>query len=258
VSVALAYSLIGDRTKPLLVMSSSLGTTRAMWDSQQTLQSDYSLLLYDHRGHGESPAPEGPYSIAELAGDVIALLDTLGAGAVAFCGLSLGGMVGLWLAAHRPERIDRLVVMSTLARLEPASRYIERAAAARERGLDAIADDVVARWFTADFAERHPETVRSFRTTLAALPAEGYAGCCEAIAGGDLRGDIGRIDAPTLLIAGADDPIVPPAAALLFGASFRDAHVAVVPHAAHLSNVEQPDLVNLAICEHLVVSGEAA
>src|ERR1700683_684964 len=119
VSVALAYSLIGDRTKPLLVMSSSLGTTRAMWDSQQTLQSDYSLLLYDHRGHGESPAPEGPYSIAELAGDVIALLDTLGAGAVAFCGLSLGGMVGLWLAAHRPERIDRLVVMSTLARLEP-------------------------------------------------------------------------------------------------------------------------------------------
>lgn len=257
-SVALAYSLLGDRTKPLLVMSSSLGTTRAMWDSQQAFQSDYSLLLYDHRGHGESPAPEGPYSMAELAGDVIALLDNLGAGAVSFCGLSLGGMVGLWLASHRPERIDRLVVMSTLARLGPASRYLERAAAVRERGLGPIADDVVARWFTADFVERHPETVRSFRTTLAALPAEGYAGCCEAIAGCDLREDIGHIDAPTLLIAGAEDPIVPPTAALLFGASFRDAHVAVVPQAAHLSNVEQPDLVNLAMREHLVESGDPA
>jgi 3-oxoadipate enol-lactonase len=251
VTVALAHSLIGDRDKPMLVMSSSLGTTRDMWESQHVLQSHHSLLLYDHRGHGESPAPAGPYSIDDLGGDVIALLDTLGVRVVSFCGLSLGGMVGLWLAARHPDRIDRLIAISSLARLEPVSRYTERAAAARSRGMPAIAADVVSRWFTPGFGEQHRAIVDAFIATLAAMSAEGYASSCEALAGADLRRNISRIDAPTLLIAGAEDPIVPPAAAVMFGSSFREATVAVVPDAAHLSNVQQPEMVNRLVLEHL-------
>jgi 3-oxoadipate enol-lactonase len=249
--VALAYSLIGDRDKPMLVLSSSLGTTRDMWASQLPLQSHHCLLLYDHRGHGESPAPAGPYTIDELGGDVVALLETLGVGVVSFCGLSLGGMVGLWLASRHPDRVDRLVAMSALARLEPASGYTERAAAARTRGMPAIAADVVSRWFTPDFGEQHRETVETFTTTLAGMSAEGYASSCEALASADLRRNVSRIDAPTLLIAGAEDPIVPPAAAVMFGSSFREATVAVVPDAAHLSNVQQPEMVNRLVLEHL-------
>lgn len=250
-TVELAYSLIGDRDKPMLVMSSSLGTTRAMWDSQHALQSRFSLLLYDHRGHGASPAPAGPYTIDELGADVIAMLDSLGAATVSFCGLSLGGLVGFWLASHHPQRIDRLVAMCALARLEPVSRYADRAAAARSKGMASIATDVVSRWFTPAFIEHHSALVDAFTTTLASLSAEGYASCCEATVTTDLRRHISRIDAPTLLIAGADDPIVPPAAAVMFGSSFRDATVAVVPDAAHLVNVQQPGIVNRLLLEHL-------
>jgi 3-oxoadipate enol-lactonase len=251
VTVELAYSLIGERDKPMLVMSSSLGTTRAMWESQHALQSECSLLLYDHRGHGASPSPAGPYTIEELGADVIAMLDGLGATTVSFCGLSLGGLVGLWLASHHPQRINRLVVMCALARLEPVSRYAERAVAARSLGMASIATDVVSRWFTTRFAEQNRGLVDAFTTTLAGLSAEGYAGCCEAIASTDLRRNISRIDAPTLLIAGAEDPIVPPAAAVMFGSSFREAIVAVVPDAAHLANVQQPEMVNRLVLEHL-------
>ncbi len=250
-TVALAHTILGDRSLPMLVMSSSLGTTRSMWEPQHALQSQYCLLLYDHRGHGASPAPDGPYSIDELGEDVIALLDHLGVETASFCGLSLGGMVGLWLASQHPQRIDRLIVMCALARLEPVSRYSERALAVRAGGLESIAAGVVSHWFTPAFAGRQPATVRRFADELAGMPAEGYASCCDAIVACDLRDRIRRIDAPTLLIAGADDAIVRPSAAVLFGASFRDAIVAVVPDAAHLVNVEQPDIVSRLVLEHL-------
>ena len=142
------------------------------------------------------------------------------------------------------QRIDRLVVMCALARLEPVSRYADRAAAARTHGMASIATDVVSRWFTPGFIEHNRSLVDEFTATLAGLSAEGYASCCEAIVGTDLRRNISRIDAPTLLIAGADDPIVTPAAAVMFGSSFREATVAVVSDAAHLVNVQQPETVN--------------
>jgi 3-oxoadipate enol-lactonase len=250
-SVELGYSLLGDGDKPTLVMSSALGATRAMWDAQHPLAAHYSLLLYDHRGLGASPAPPGPYSVEELGTDLIVLLDKLGVESASFCGLSLGGMVGLWLAAHHPERIARLVVMSALARLQPSSRYIERAAAVRANGIGPIASGVVARWFTQRFAREHPTTIHRFVDALAVMNGEGYASCCDAIATCDLRTDIHKIDARTLIIAGAEDPIVPFSSAVMFGASFRDASVAVVPDSAHLVNVEQPDIVNRLVLEHL-------
>jgi 3-oxoadipate enol-lactonase len=250
-SVEVAFTLLGDPDRPMVVMSPALGTTSAMWDAQRALTARQSLLLYDHRGLGASPAPRGPYSIEDLGGDVIALLDKLGAGTVSFCGVSLGGMVGLWIAANHPERINRLVVMATLSRLQPAARYTERAATVRADGIGPIASSVVARWFTERFAREHPDTVRHYVETLVTMDAEGYASCCEAIATGDLRTAIHKVDAPTLIIAGAEDPVVPASSAVMFGASFRDANVAVVPDAAHLMNVEQPDIVNRLVLEHL-------
>jgi 3-oxoadipate enol-lactonase len=251
VSVELAYSVLGDRDRPMLVMSSGLGTGRAVWDGQHSLAAHHSLLLYDHRGLGASPAPPGPYSVQELGTDLIGLLDKLGVQSASFCGLSLGGLVGLWLAAHHPERIHGLVVMSALSRLQPASRYLERAAAVRAGGVEPIASGVVARWFTDRFAQEHPATVESFVRALAGMNAEGYASCCDAIATCDLRTDIHKIDARTLIIAGEDDPIVPSSSAVMFAASFRDAGVAVVTGAGHLVNVEQPEIVNRLVLEHL-------
>jgi 3-oxoadipate enol-lactonase len=253
-SVALSYSLVGDVTKPMLVMSSALGTTRAMWESQQALGAEFSLLLYDHRGLGASPAPRGPYTIEDLGTDVIALLDTLGMESVSFCGVSLGGMVGMWLAANHRERIRRLVVMCALSRLQPSERYVERAAAVRADGIPPIAAGVVARWFTSRFGEEHPDVLEEFTGALASMTAEGYASCCEAIATGDLRTAIHRIAAPTLIIAGADDPFVPASSAVMFCASFHDASVAVVSDAGHLVNVEQPEIVNRLVLEHLLDS----
>ena len=253
-SVALSYSLVGDASKPMLVMSSALGTTRAMWESQHPLGAEFSLLLYDHRGLGDSPAPPGPYTIGDLGSDVIALLDALGVESVSFCGVSLGGMVGMWLAANHRERIRSLVVMCALSRLQPSERYVERAVAVRADGIAPIAAGVVARWFTPRFGEEHPAVLEEYTRALAGMTAEGYASCCEAIATGDLRTSIHRIAAPTLIIAGADDPFVPASSAVMFGASFRDASVAVVPDAGHLVNVEQPDMVNPLVLEHLLGS----
>jgi 3-oxoadipate enol-lactonase len=250
-SVEVAYTLLGDRDQPMLVMSGALGATRDMWDAQHPLAAHYSLLLYDHRGLGASPAPPGPYTVEELGADVIVLLDTLGVESASFCGLSLGGLVGLWLAAHHPKRISRLVVMSVLARLQPAGRYIERAAAVRANGIGPIASEVVARWFTEHFAEEHPETIQRFVDALAGMNAEGYASCCDAIATCDLRTDIHKIDAPTLIIAGEEDPIVPLSSVVMFGASFRDASVAAVTDAGHLVNAERPDIVNRLVLEHM-------
>jgi 3-oxoadipate enol-lactonase / 4-carboxymuconolactone decarboxylase len=252
-SVELAYTLLGDRDQPVLVMSSALGAARDMWDAQHPLAAHYSLLLYDHRGLGASPAPPGPYTVEELGADVIALLDTLGVESASFCGLSLGGLVGLWLAAHHPERISRLVVMSVLPRLQPAGRYVERAAAVRASGIGPIASEVVARWFTEHFAEEHPATIQRFVDALAGMNAEGYASCCDAIATCDLRTDIHKIDARTLIIAGEEDPIVPLSSVVMFGASFRDASVAAVTDAAHLVNAERPDIVNRLVREHLTL-----
>jgi 3-oxoadipate enol-lactonase len=250
-SVEVAYSWVGDRDKPVLVLSSALGTSRAMWESQHVLGDDYSLLLYDHCGLGESPAPSGPYTVAELGADVVALLDRLGIDSVAFCGLSLGGLVGLWVASHHPSRISSLVAIAALSRLQPADRFIERAASVRADGIEPIASGVVARWFTPQFAQEHPSTLKRFSDALAGMSAEGYASCCEAIATCDLRADVRKVVARTLIVAGAEDPIVPASSAVMFSASFHDATVAVVPDAAHLANVEQPDIVNRLVLEHL-------
>jgi 3-oxoadipate enol-lactonase len=246
------YEVSGPPGAPVLVLGGSLGTTLQMWRPLLDQFGDrYRVVRYDHRGHGGSPAPPGPYTVEELGRDVLALLDSLDLDSVLYCGLSLGGMVGMWLGAHAPHRVRRLALLCTAAYLPPAEGWLTRAAQVRAAGTSSIAEQVVARWFTAPFLTGRPDEVASYRTMLGGVSAEGYAGCCEAIAKMDLRPVLPRIAAPTLVVAGLADPAIPPLfgeeiAGLLPGARFQ-----IVDRAAHLASVEQPEAVGLHVMNHL-------
>ena len=183
-----AHVIDGSETKPVLVLSNSLGTTWALWDAQLgELTRHFRVLRYDHPGHGRSEAPSGPTTVEALAAGVVELLDRLGLERVSFCGLSLGGMVGMALALEAPERVDRLALCCTAAHLGPPEGWHERARLVRAAGTAAIAERVLERWFTQRYRDESPATVRRFRETLEATPPEGYATCCEAIASWDAR-----------------------------------------------------------------------
>jgi 3-oxoadipate enol-lactonase len=237
---------------PAVVLSNSLGSTHVMWAPQMAeLEERFMVIRYDTRGHGASPVPAGPYSIDDLADDLVALLDGLGVERAHLVGLSLGGMTAMRVAARNPERVDRLVLLCTGAQLPPAEAWLERAATVREYGSGAVAEAVVARWFTSELREAQPDARHDAEQMVAATPAEGYAGCCEAVAAMDLREDLSSISAPTLAIAGADDPATPPAKLEEIVAAIPGARLLVVDQAAHLANAEQPGIITPALIEHL-------
>lgn len=235
-----------------LVLLNSLGTSLGMWDDQAgPLAERLRLIRYDQRGHGESPVPNGPYSLADLGGDLIALLDRLQIERASLCGLSLGGMAAMWVASEVPDRIDRLVLCCTSALLGPASDWQQRARTVRGFGVQAIADAVLARWFTPAFLERRPPAVDRLDAMLRATPAEGYAGCCEAIRDMALTDRLSRITAPTLVISGADDLATPPLHGQAIANAVPGARLDIVEDAAHLANVEQPEAITERILAHV-------
>src|SRR6185437_11060127 len=241
---AVHHTFAGPEGAGVVVLSNSLGTTLEMWEPQAAvLARDRRVLRYDMRGHGRSPVPETPYSIADLGADLVALLDRHGIERASLCGVSLGGMVSMWVAAHAPERVDRLVLCSTSAIMGPPESWTERAALVRREGTAAVADAVVARWFTQAFAAAEPEVVAGIRGRLAATPPEGYAGCCEAIREMDQRPDLPAITAPTLVIAAEGDPSTPPSHARTIAGLIPGARLRVLDRGAHLVNVEEPSLV---------------
>jgi 3-oxoadipate enol-lactonase len=252
VAAELNYELGGREDAPAIVFTGSLGTDRTMWQTQSDrLGERFRTLRYDIRGHGRSEVPAGPYSMGGLGSDLVALLDRLSIERAALCGLSIGGMISMWVAAHAPERVERLVLCCTSALLGPPESWHQRAAIVRAEGVEAVADAVLERWFTPAFAAAHPQVIEGMRGKLVATPREGYAGCCEAIAAMDLTGDLPRLAAPTLVLSGADDPSTPPVhgrriAELIPGARFE-----IVSPAAHLATVERPDLTTAMILRFL-------
>jgi 3-oxoadipate enol-lactonase len=225
---------------PVLALPSSLGTTTELWDPNAGYWSDtFRLLRYNQRGRT---------SVEQLGRDLLELLDEVGADRVSVCGLSLGGATAMWVAANAPERIDRLVLACTSARFSDPEPWLERAALVRERGLEPIADSIVARWFTP--AER-PEVAARFRKLLVETPREAYAACCEALAAWDFRDRLDMIQAPTLVIAAAEDPSTPPEHAELLAREIPDAKLVVLTDAAHLANVEQADAFSKLVTKHL-------
>ncbi len=253
-AVALHHAADGPRDGPVLLLGGSLGTSLAMWDPQVPPLSaaGYRVIRFDHRGHGGSPVPAGPYEISQLGEDVLALMDRLQIARAAYAGLSIGGMVGQWLAIHAPERVTALVILCSAAHLPPPEPWRERAAAVRAAGSpEVVADAVVGRWFTEPYAAAHPAVVARHRAMIAATDAEGYAGCCEAIAGLDLRAGLPTVTAPTLVVGGAQDPAIPAAHSRAIAAAIPGARLEILDPGAHLASVERADTVSALIADHV-------
>lgn len=252
-TVDLHHVVSGRTDGPALILSNSLGSTYRMWDANlAALESQFLLVRYDTRGHGASPTPTGPYLLDDLVDDLIRLMDRLELPGAHLAGLSLGGMISMGAAISYPERVDRLVALCTGAQLPPSADWLARAETVRKNGTGAIADAVVARWFTPDYLSTHPEVVAASKAMITATAPEGYAGCCEALAAANLRDDLTKIDSPTLAIAGEEDPVTPPAYLAEIAESVRTGRLLVVPNAAHLANIQHPEVINPAIIDHLI------
>jgi 3-oxoadipate enol-lactonase len=252
-AVALHYEVAGPEDGHAVLMGASLGTTLAMWDEQAgPLAERFRLLRFDHRGHGGSPVPPGPYEIADMGRDVLALLDGLGLERASYCGLSIGAMVGTWLAAHAPERVERLALVCTSAHLPPPEAWAERAREVEEAGtVEVVLEGVMARWLTPEFAAEHPEAVEKLSGMLSATSPEAYAGCCRALERMDLRPDLPRIQAPTLVVAAAQDPSTPPEHGEAVAAAIPGARFELLSPSAHIAAMERADDVNRLLLDHL-------
>lgn len=249
-SPALAWSEDGTPNGPVVLMGSSLGTTREMWAPVLDELSGLRVIRFDHLGHGESATPAGPYSMEQLGDAVLELMDHLGIERASYAGLSLGGALGQWLAIHHPGRIDRLALLATAAYFPDTASWRERAAQVRSGGTDAVADTAMTRWFTDAYRGEHPDEVVSWRAMVAGIDDEGYAACCEALAGFDARADLGRITAATLAIAGDADPSTPPATMQVIADGVPDCRLEVVADAAHLVHVPDPAHVGRLLADH--------
>jgi 3-oxoadipate enol-lactonase len=235
-----------------IVLLPSLGSTHQMWDPQvPALASDHEVISVDLRGHGASPVTPGPATMADLADDVVAVLDARGLAAVHVVGLSLGGMVGLQLGIFHAQRVRSLALLCTSARLGPRETWLDRAALVRAHGTTAVASSVVGRWLTPDYAATHPDETDAFLRMVADTPAEGYASACEAIADHDLVAELPRVAAPTLAIAGRDDPAIGSEHLHAIADAVPDADYLEVAPAGHLANWERATEVNAALRTHL-------
>ncbi len=248
----LTASLTGPAAAPVLVLGGSLGTSRAVWDGQvPVFAARYRLLRYELPGHGGAPSPPGPYTIARLGRGVLALLDRHGIERAAYAGISLGGMAGMWLAAHAPDRIGALGLVCTSAYLPPAGNWLARADQVLAHGMGSVRPQSLARWFTPGFLGREPAAAATAGDDLERTDPAGYAGCCAAIAGMDLRGALGEITAPVLVVSGSEDRATPPDHGARIASGIAGARLLVVRGAAHLATVSHPGQVGAALAAHL-------
>lgn len=238
--VQLAVSDSGG-DQPVLLTSNSLAADMSMWDELAARLGDqFRLVRYDTRGHGGSDIGSSAVTIDRLGRDVIAIMDALGIQQAIFCGLSLGGLTGMWLGIHHGDRFSRLVFANTAANFPPATMWQERAAQVRANGMQPLVQPTLERWFTAPFRQSHAERVAAVGTSIAATPADGYAACCEVLAATNLLPQLGRIARPVLVISGTHDASTPPARGDEIASAIRDAKT-VTLNAAHVSAIEAAD-----------------
>ncbi|QIC76109.1 3-oxoadipate enol-lactonase [Acinetobacter indicus] len=241
------YQTFGDATKPALVFSNSLGTNFKMWQPQiDHFQQDFFVICYDSRGHGASSAPQGPYTLDQLGQDVVNLLDHLNIEKAAFCGISMGGLTGQWLAINKPERFSHVVVCNTAAKIGQEQAWQDRAALVREQGLTPIASTAAGRWFTEPFIQSNAATVTTLSNDLGAGSPEGYASCCEALAKADVREQLKDIQVPVFIVAGQQDPVTTVADGEFMQQRIANAELFEI-NASHISNIEQPEAFNQAV-----------
>ena len=232
------YQWDGPANAATLALSNSLGTNLSLWEPQlPVFGTDFRVLRYDSRGHGQTSATPGEYSIELLARDVLHLLDALKLDRVHFCGLSIGGMTGMWLAANAPERLNKLILCNTAPKIGNADGWNARIKTVRGGGTKAVAQSVVERWFTFDFRAKNPDVVARTRTMIESTSTDGYAGSCAAVRDFDFWSKVGDIKTPTLVLAGTHDAAVPPADAQKLAHAISGARYTELS-AAHISNIE--------------------
>ncbi|MEZ2601657.1 3-oxoadipate enol-lactonase [Kluyvera intermedia] len=240
------YRLDGPEKAPVLVLSNSLGTTLSLWDAQLSeLTQRFRVLRYDTHGHGQT-TKRGKVTLSQLGEDVITLLDHLNIEKAHFCGISMGGLTGLWLARFAPERFYSIAVANTAARIGEQANWLSRARTVRSEGMDVVAAGSADRWFTPDYRQHQPATVEQLCHQLAHSDAQGYAECCEALAAADLRAEVAAITLPMLIIAGEHDPVTTVADADYLHQQINGSFLIELP-ASHLSNVEASDEFTAAI-----------
>lgn len=245
------YALEGDSAKPVLILSNSLGADFSMWDPQMPgFLESFRVLRSDTRGHGKSSVTTGPYTIEQLAKDVLALADGLQVKGFHFCGLSMGGQIGMWLAANAPQRLNKVVLCSTAAKIGTPEMWNARIATVRKEGMLKVAVAAVQRWFTPDFRAKNLSAIANIQKILETTSPEGYAACCAAVRDFDFRENLNQIRTPTLVISGTHDPAATPA-----DGQFLAGHIAgaryVELNGAHLSNIEDADRFTQEISEFL-------
>lgn len=242
----------GREDAPALLLSNSLSSDMTMWEDQLPQWTrHFRVVRYDQRGHGQSVANSGPYTLDQLGRDAVAVLDHLGIARAHFCGLSMGGMVGMWLLTHARARLDRTVLSNTSAYMGPAELWNGRIRLAREGGMEATVEPTVTRWFPREFHERAPQTIERMRAMIRRTPLEGYVGCCEALRDMDQRESIRAVAAPVMIIIGAKDPATTPEAGEIIHAAIRSSTTTFLD-AAHISNVEQPEAFTRAVVDYLL------
>ena len=244
----------GPQDAPALVFSNSLGTTLEMWDAQAAkFSKDFRVVRYDTRGHGGSVVSPGAYSFDLLGADVIAILDALKIERAHFCGISMGGFTGLWLGVNAASRMSSIAVCNSAAKIGTPDGWNTRSAMVREKGVAAmkdLADSSPSRWFTEAFIKAEPQVVARAQSWIAAVDPQGYAGCCDALAGADLRDKIAGITTPTLIVAGSADPVTTVADGQFMQQHIPGAKLVEVP-ASHLSNLEAPQAFDDALAQFL-------
>ncbi|APG87357.1 3-oxoadipate enol-lactonase (plasmid) [Sinorhizobium americanum CCGM7] len=251
----LHYRIDGDRRgnlgAPWLMFCNSLGTDLHMWDGQATeLSRHFRVLRYDRRGHGRSSAPPPPYTLSDLGQDAIALLDALEIEKAHFCGLSIGGLTAQWLGIHAAQRLDKIAVCATSARIGSAQSWATRIDSVRANGLTTLTAATAERWFGSEFRVSEPGAIGTVLDSFAATSIDGYIGCCAALAGADLRDDIRRISNPVLAVSGDDDPVCPPSDLENIAARVQQGRHLSLP-GRHIVNIESKQAFNAALLEFL-------
>lgn len=242
----------GRRDAPVVIFSHALGGSLAFWDQQAAAFRDrYRVIRYDTRGHGRSQSPDGPYSIDMLGRDALAVMNACEVSSASFVGLSQGGMTGMWLAANEPQRIERLVLANTTAFIPVKDHWNTLIETALAQGMEPIAEKTVTGWLSPQFKSAQPQRTAALVDMMRSMAPSGYAGCCAVLRDVDLRADLARIVAPTLVIAGIEDGERGAAAAAALVSGIKGARRVDIAEAAHLSAVENPEAFNRAVAEFL-------
>ncbi len=252
--ISMNYTFDGPANAPVVTLSNSLATNLGMWEpTLPALTSRFRVLRYDTRGHGQTEAPRGAYTLEQLAEDALGLLRALDVQRTHWVGLSLGGMIGQTLALKAPDALMSLSLCDTSSRLPADAKpmWDERIRTAETKGMEPLVESTLVRWFTAPFRERHKDVVDRVATMIRTTPVAGYAGCCQAIAALNLTDRLSAIKLPTVVIVGEDDPGTPVAASRVIADNIKGARLDIIPAAAHLSNMEQPEVFNRALSSFL-------